>query len=208
MLIDGSKTLAADRATVWRALADADFLRATIPDCKTLQAIDGDRYAATLVSAVGPVRASFDVTFRREVETDMQSYVLIGEGNGGMAGSAQGRIRIELSDMPGGTLLAYSAETAINGKLAQLGSRLIDGAARKFSERFFHNVQKRLAGSSTADPRAAASGSFGGQPRGAGAAPGTQAWGPAAPPVRTSWWLPLACGLGCFAGTFLAGYLR
>ncbi|ANN78460.1 hypothetical protein BAU07_16295 [Bordetella flabilis] len=190
---------------MWRALADADFLRATIPDCKNLQAVDTDRYAATLVSAVGPVRASFDVVFRREVETDMQSYVLVGEGNGGMAGSAQGRIRIELSDMPGGTLLAYSAETAINGKLAQLGSRLIDGAARKFSERFFHNVQKRLA-APLVEPE-----SF----RGDGAGQYEPTPTPHRPAAasgslrpQVSWWLPLACGLGCFAGTFLAGYLR
>lgn len=208
MLIDGSKTLAADRTAVWQALGDADFLRATIPDCKTLQAIDADRYAATLVSAVGPVRATFDVTFRREVETAMQSYVLVGEGNGGMAGSAAGRIRIELSDMPGGTLLTYSAETTINGKLAQLGSRLIDHAARKFSERFFQNVQKRLA--SPAEPiattraaRAEAPGAMG-----PGWTSGTPEPGAAARGSSLAWWLPLACGLGCFAGTFLGSYLR
>lgn len=205
MLIDGSKTLAADRAAVWRALADADFLRETIPDCKALQAVDDNRYAATLVSAVGPVRASFDVTFRREVETDMRSYVLVGEGNGGMAGTAQGRIRIELDDMPGGTLLTYSAETTINGKLAQLGSRLIDGAARKFSERFFHNVQKRLAqpsAESAAGPRDAAA------PRESMHVAGVRAPTPGGPRMAAAWWLPLACGVGCFAGTFLAGYLR
>ncbi|ARP84548.1 hypothetical protein CAL12_14740 [Bordetella genomosp. 8] len=205
MLIEGSKTLATDRATVWRMLADADFLRATIPDCKALQAVEGDRYAATLVSAVGPVRATFDVTFQREIETDMESYVLVGAGNGGMAGSAQGRIHIALSDIPGGTLLAYSAETTINGKLAQLGSRLIDGAARKFSERFFINVQKRLAGPSAELPPADSvrAGSF---PAGVSTADHRGAGG--APIAGISWWLPLACGLGCFAGTFLAGYLR
>jgi carbon monoxide dehydrogenase subunit G len=208
MLIDGSKTLAADRATVWSAMSDPDFLRLTIPDCKSLQAIDADRFTATLVSTVGPVRASFDVSFRREVETPMESYVLVGEGNGGMAGSAQGRIRIELSDMPGGTLLSYSAETSINGKLAQLGSRLIDSAARKFSERFFQNVQKRLA--APAEPiaatNAASTGSGGkrdwARPEEANALPTSGRV------ISTGWWLPLACGLGCFAGTFLAGYLR
>jgi carbon monoxide dehydrogenase subunit G len=199
MLIDGSKTLAADRATVWRALADAAFLRATIPDCKSLEAVDDGRYAATLVSVVGPVRASFEVTFRREVQAELESYVLVGEGNGGMAGSAQGRIHIALSDLPGGTLLTYSAETTINGRLAQLGSRLIDGAARKFSERFFHNVQQRLAEPGEGTPRDTA------QPQRVASRPAeaARAWATLPP-----WWLALACGIGCFAGTFAANYLK
>ncbi|WP_144630050.1 CoxG family protein [Bordetella genomosp. 13] len=201
MLIEGSKTLAADRAAVWQALNDAAFLRATIPDCKALQAKDADSYAATLTSSVGPVRASFDVTFRREVETEMESYWLVGEGNGGMAGSAQGRIRIDLSDIEGGTLLSYSAETVISGKLAQLGSRLIDSTARKFSERFFQNVQRRLNGAP--DAVAAAVGPRPVEPAlGPGSAP------TAAAAAFSSWWLPAACGLGCFAGTFLASWLR
>lgn len=210
MLIDGSKTLATDRATVWRAMGDPDFLRATIPDCKSLRATDADRYEATLVSTVGPVRASFDVTFRREVETEMQSYVLVGEGNGGLAGNAQGRIRIDLSDIQGGTLLSYSAETVINGKLAQLGSRLIDSAARKFSERFFANVQKRLGGTGLSAIGGEAAGNA--PPAGVGALAGGSAADHALTAgmsaTRLSWWLPLACGIGCFAGTFLAGYLR
>ncbi|GAA5236526.1 carbon monoxide dehydrogenase subunit G [Verticiella sediminum] len=202
MLIEGSKTLAADRATVWRALNDADFLRATIPDCKALQATADDAYTATLVSAVGPVKASFDVGFRREVDTPMESYVLVGEGNGGMAGSAQGRIRIALSDIEGGTLLSYSAETRISGKIAQLGSRLIDSAARKFSERFFESVQRRLAAPAQSATAAAP----------AQAAAGTSPWvgasdaAPAASATHT-WWLPVACGVGCFAGTVLAHLL-
>ncbi len=124
MLIDGSKTLAADRATVWRFIGGC-WTSCTRDNDTGLRDRCGPwtttRYGkATLVSAVGPVRAAFDVTFRREVEAEMQSYVLVGKGSG-MAGTAQGRIHIALSDIQGGTLLSYSAETVINGKLARIG---------------------------------------------------------------------------------------
>ena len=197
MLIEGTKILAADRAAVWTALNDPAFLRATLPDCKSLTAKDDGSYAAVLTSAIGPVQASFNVGFRREVEVPLQVYRLIGEGDGGLAGSAQGDIRIELSDIEGGTQLSYACETTINGKVAQLGSRMIEGAARKFSERFFQNVQRRLApdaaGASTAEARTAG-----------GHEPGSPA---AARTGIASWWLPAACAIGCFAGTFLANYL-
>ncbi|MCD0506056.1 CoxG family protein, partial [Bordetella petrii] len=145
MLIEGTKILAADRGTVWNALNDPAFLQATLPDCKSLSADGDDSYTAVMVSAIGPVKATFQIAFRREVETPMQAYALVGQGDAGVAGSAQGRMRIALADIDGGTQLSYSAETTINGRIAQLGSRLIDSAARKFSERFFQNVQRRLA---------------------------------------------------------------
>jgi uncharacterized protein len=197
MLIEGTKTLAAGRDTVWNALNDPAFLRATLPDCKSLSVQDDGGYAAVLTSGIGPVQASFNVNFRREVETPMQRYRLIGTGDGGLAGSARGDIRIELSDIEGGTQLAYACETVINGKIAQLGSRMIDGAARKFSERFFQNVQRRLA------PETAGGASA--QTRGDDSP--TRTMPGALPAGIASWWLPAACALGCFAGTFLANYL-
>jgi hypothetical protein len=116
-----------------------------------------------------------------------------------MAGSAQGKLRIELSDISGGTQISYAAETTINGKIAQLGSRLIDGAARKFSERFFLNVQRRLSPDAAVQQAAQAAPQAGGSL--AAAAPVAAMGG------VTSWWLPAACAIGCFAGTFLANYL-
>lgn len=198
MLIDGTKILATDRGTVWNALSDPAFLQATLPDCKSLSTNGDDSYTAVMVSAIGPVKATFQIQFRREVETPMQAYALVGQGDAGVAGSAQGRIRIELADIEGGTQLSYSAETTINGRIAQLGSRLIDSTARKFSERFFQNVQRRLAPGGDAAPQART-------------APDTMVLAAEAPARGASgyaWWLPLACGLGCFAGTFLAMRLQ
>jgi len=205
MLIEGSKILPTNRATVWQLLNDVAFLRTTLPDCQSLTQTE-DAYHAVLTSAIGPVRASFDVTFRCEVDVPMQSYTLIGQGEGGMAGSAQASIRIVLSDVDKGTLLHYTADTTIHGKIAQLGSRLIQGAVRKFSERFFLNVQTQLASEAEqydgvqipvtradvhirrADPQLSAS------------LPDFLT-----PTIR--WWLPIACGAGCFIGTLLAHYV-
>ena len=200
MLIDGTKILAADRATVWDALNDPAFLQATLPDCKSLSANSDDSYTAVMVSAIGPVKATFQIAFRREVEVSGRAYALIGQGDAGVAGSAQGRIRIELADIDGGTELSYSADTTVNGRMAQLGSRLIDHTARKFSERFFQNVQRQLAPQQAEESdakrpasRIGPAGSMQAAPVGAGV---------------SGWWLPIGCGLGSFAGTFLANYLR
>src|SRR3546814_1381783 len=84
MLIDGIKILAADRGTVWQALNDPAFLQATLPDCKSLSASGDDSYSAVMVSAIGPVKATFRIQFRREVETPMQAYVLAGQGDAGV----------------------------------------------------------------------------------------------------------------------------
>ena len=202
MLIDGTKILAADRATVWDALNDPAFLQATLPDCKSLTANGDDSYTAVMVSSIGPVKATFQIVFRREIEIPQQVYALVGQGDAGVAGSAQGRVRIELSDLDGATQLSYSADTTINGRMAQLGSRLIDGTARKFSERFFQNVQRRLSPQETQDTRS---------PRNGSKAPTWSVDTPATSFSRTgisSWWLPIGCALGSFAGTFLANYLR
>jgi len=202
MLIDGTKILAADRATVWDALNDPAFLQATLPDCKSLTAHEDDSYTAVMVSAIGPVKATFRIVFRREIEVPQQVYALVGQGDAGVAGSAQGRVRIELSDLDGGTQLSYSADTTINGRIAQLGSRLIDSTARKFSERFFQNVQRRL---SPQDTQAAA------PSRSTSIKPEWSAEGAETVSARTgvsNWWLPIGCALGSFAGTFLANYLR
>ncbi len=204
MLIEGSKTLAAPRDAVWRALNDPAFLQRTLPDCRALAQRGADEFVATLVTGIGPIRASFDIAFRRERVEAGRGYTLVGEGSAGAAGSAAGQARVVLEDLDGGTLLRYSADTAVQGKLAQLGARMIDGAARKFSERFFHNIQQALLAGGE-QPAAAATASLA-----AAAAVGAMVGTAPTPQARAMpcWLLPLACGLGCFAGTLAAGLLR
>jgi len=199
MLIEGSKILPVARATVWQALNDTAFLRATLPDCQALTQTEDD-YRATLSSAIGPVRASFDVTFRRSVDVPLQSCTLTGQGDGGVAGSAQGAIRITLSDVEHGTLLHYTADTVIHGKIAQLGSRLINSAARKFSEKFFQNVLTQLSPQTNAEPTVHTPPDHMLTP--AHVAPDHRHCA-----SRIQWQLPIACGIGCFVGVLSANYI-
>lgn len=201
MIIDGTKTLAAPRARVWEALDDLDFLRRTIPDCRAISRTDDGGYRATISAGVGPIRANFDVAFARAVQAQQERFTLTGQGSAGVAGAATGSVAVTLEDIEGGTLLGYRAETEVTGKVAQLGARMIDGAARKFSEQFFANVQRELSGSG-AQAAAPASGF---------AAPAGPAPAPSAAPAAgrwQGWWLPIACGVGCFVGTFCANLLR
>lgn len=203
MLIEGSKTLPAPRDVVWRALNDPAFLQRTLPDCRALAQRGADEFVATLVTGIGPIRASFDVAFRREGVEAGRGYTLVGEGSAGAAGSAAGQAQVLLEDLDGGTLLRYSADTAVQGKLAQLGARMIDGAARKFSERFFHNIQQALLAGSEASALAPAGGVHVSTAGDIVASART-----ARAAAMSGWLLPVACGLGCFAGTLAAGLLR
>lgn len=200
MIIDGAKTLALARAEVWAALDDIAFLQKTIPECRSLTRTPQGEHHAMMAVGVGPIRANFDVSFTKTIAVPLERFTLTGKGGAGMAGSASGSVAVTLSDLEGGTLLTYSAETEVSGKLAQLGSRMIDGAARKFSEQFFSNVQRELGAARTvpaAGPTAVAD-------RGtvAQAAPvaGSSRW-----PL---YWIVIGCAAGSFLGTFCANLLR
>jgi len=144
MLIEGTKILALAREDVWRVLNDPAFLQSVIPGCRRVAEPAPGQLTMELTAAVGPIRANFDVEVQKLEVIAPESYVLAGRGSAGMAGSASGRVRLRLSDVPGGTQLDYSAETEITGRVAQLGARMIDSTARKFSEEFFANVARAM----------------------------------------------------------------
>lgn len=152
MLIEGSKILALPRAEVWRALNDPAFLQATVPGCRRVAEPRPDELEMELGAAVGPIKVNFNVEVKKLEVRAPESYVLQGGGSGGVAGSATGRVQVRLAEVPGGTQLDYSAQTEITGRIAQLGSRLIDGTARKFSEEFFANVARAMSPGASAKP--------------------------------------------------------
>jgi hypothetical protein len=133
----GEYRIPADRAAVWNALNDPETLRAAIPGCEELVRNDDGTMSAKVVVKVGPVKATFagDVAFSNVVEAE--SYTISGEGKGGAAGFAKGAADVRLADDPAGTLLTYSVNAQVGGKLAQLGSRLIDTTAKKMADEFF-----------------------------------------------------------------------
>ncbi|MEM9010405.1 MAG: carbon monoxide dehydrogenase subunit G [Pseudomonadota bacterium] len=146
MEMTGSRTIAADRATVWAALNDPEVLKACIPGCQEMTGSPDEGFAATVVQKVGPVKATFKgaVTLSNVVEGE--SYTISGEGKGGAAGFAKGGANVALAEAAEGTELTYEVEAKVGGKLAQLGSRLIDGFAKKMTDQFFERFKTVVEG--------------------------------------------------------------
>ncbi len=144
MDMTGEHRIAAPRDVVWTALNDPDVLRAAIPGCQALERDEDGSLSATVVQKIGPVKATFHGRVRLENVDAPCSYTLVGEGEGGVAGFAKGAADVVLEDLGGETLLRYEARAQVGGKLARLGSRLIDSTARKLAARFFDNFSAAL----------------------------------------------------------------
>ncbi|MGB0497791.1 MAG: CoxG family protein [Rubricella sp.] len=146
MELTGTRTIAADRETVWAALNDAEVLKACIPGTQELTGSPEEGFEATVVQKVGPVKATFKGSVTLENVVPGQSYTITGEGKGGAAGFAKGAADVALTDVEGGTELSYTVDAKVGGKLAQLGSRIIDGFAKKMADQFFENFQNAVEG--------------------------------------------------------------
>lgn len=142
MKLSGETLIAADRQTVWNALMDPDILARCIDGVESLERIEDNRFSGTMNAKVGPVRAKFTGEVAIEDPRRPERFVLAGEGKGGVAGFAKGKADVHLEETaPGETRLRYEAESQVGGKLAQLGSRLVEGAAKGYAERFFSNFK-------------------------------------------------------------------
>jgi carbon monoxide dehydrogenase subunit G len=139
-------------AQVYAALLDPEMLQQCVPGAQDVTGSVADGYEATVVQKVGPVKATFkgQVTLSDLVENT--SLKIDGAGKGGAAGFAKGGAEVRLLAKDGGTELSYDVEAKVGGKLAQLGSRIIDGFAKKMADQFFNNLQELLEG--PADPEA------------------------------------------------------
>jgi carbon monoxide dehydrogenase subunit G len=151
MTMTGEVVLPADRATVWARLNDPETLKACIPGCQELVKDSESSFTATAKLAIGPVKATFKGKVTLSDIDPPNGYTIKGEGQGGIAGFAKGGAKVHLSDAEGGgTRLAYDVEANVGGKIAQLGSRLIDGVAKKMSDNFFASFAKAVGGSGAA----------------------------------------------------------
>jgi len=137
MVMTGEQQLEAPRATVWAKLNDPEVLKACIPGCETLDVIGENEFQAVATNKIGPVKSRFKGKVRLTDMDPPNGYKISGEGDGGAAGFAKGGASVTLSDKDGGTLLTYNVEAQIGGKLAQLGQRLVNGAAKKLADDFF-----------------------------------------------------------------------
>ena len=139
MTMSGEQQLPASRETVWAKLNDPEVLKACIPGCQSLEVTGENEFLAVATNRVGPVKATFKGKVRLTDLDPPNGYKIVGEGEGGVAGFAKGSADVRLSDKDGGTLLTYNVDAQIGGKLAQLGQRLINGAAKKIADEFFKN---------------------------------------------------------------------
>lgn len=158
MQMSETRQIAATPAEVYAALLDPDMLMKCVPGATEVTGSPEEGYEATVVQKVGPVKA----TFKGQVTmTDLvpdRSMKISGEGKGGAAGFAKGGADVMLAEKDGGTELTYDVEAKVGGKLAQLGSRIIDGFAKKMADQFFNNLQETLEGPAAPETEEAAEG--------------------------------------------------
>jgi carbon monoxide dehydrogenase subunit G len=156
MQLTGEQLLPLPRQRVWSALLDTGILRAAIPGCESITSEGNGRFTVIMVAAVGPVRAQFKGKLQQRDLQAPERYTLSFEGDGGMAGFARGSAQVSLSEAEASgapaTRLSYQVEAQIGGRLAQIGSRLVDATAARMSAQFF----ERLAAVLSAPPAAAA----------------------------------------------------
>ena len=137
MTMTGEIPLEAKRDVVWAKLNDPAVLKACIPGCESLELIGENEFQAAATNKIGPVKARFKGKVKLTDLDPPNGYKISGEGDGGIAGFAKGGASVSLTDKDGGTLLTYNVEAQIGGKLAQLGQRLVNGAAKKMADDFF-----------------------------------------------------------------------
>ncbi|MBX3706272.1 MAG: carbon monoxide dehydrogenase subunit G [Pseudomonadales bacterium] len=142
----GEYRIAASRERVWTALNDPVVLGRCIEGCQSLERVADDRFDAAIKARVGPVSALFNAELTLADVDAPSAYTLHAQVKGGAAGFARGQARVELEDAGPETLLRYAVQANVGGKLAQVGSRLIDAAARKLADDFFAAFGRELGG--------------------------------------------------------------
>ena len=137
MDMSGEYRIPAPRAVVWAGLNDPEILKQSIPGCDELNKVSDTELTAKVTAKVGPVRATFSGKVTLSNIQPPAGYTITGEGQGGAAGFAKGGADVELVEDGDGTILKYAAKSTVGGKLAQIGSRLIDSTAKKMANDFF-----------------------------------------------------------------------
>ncbi|MEC5408823.1 carbon monoxide dehydrogenase subunit G [Paraburkholderia sp. MPAMCS5] len=147
MELTETHTLPVSQQRTWDALNDTEVLRACIPGCESIDPDGENAYLVALSAAVGPVKARFKGRMQLTDIDAPNAYNIVFEGQGGAAGFAKGNARVVLeADGDEATKLSYTASAQVGGKLAQIGSRLVDGAARKIAGEFFKRFGAQVAG--------------------------------------------------------------
>jgi len=146
MEMTGEQIIPAAQAEVWRGLNDPDVLKACISGCESMERLSDTEYTVVTIAAIGPVKARFRGKLLLADLDPPNSYSLSFDGQGGAAGFGKGSARVSLAAEGAGTRLSYAVKAQVGGKLAQIGSRLIDGVAKKLADDFFSAFNRKMAG--------------------------------------------------------------
>ena len=151
MEMTGAQIIPALQAEVWRGLNDPEILKVCISGCESIEKLTGTEYAIVTTAAIGPVKAKFRGKLLLADLDPPNSYSLSFDGQGGAAGFAKGSAKVSLTTEAAGTRLSYTVKAQVGGKLAQIGSRLIDGVAKKLADDFFAAFNQKMAGPAAVD---------------------------------------------------------
>lgn len=144
--MQGEERIEAPIGKVWEALNDIDVLKACIPGCESLERKSDTELAATVALKIGPIKARFAGEVELRNLNPPHSYTIAGEGKGGIAGFAKGGADVVLKeDGADATILTYTAKADVGGKMAQLGSRLIQSTSKKLAGQFFADFNKKVS---------------------------------------------------------------
>ncbi len=182
MEMTGEQFIPALQAEVWRGLNDPEVLKACISGCESIEKLTDTEYAVVTTAAIGPVKAKFRGKLLLADLDPPNSYSLSFDGQGGAAGFGKGSAKVSLASETAGTRLSYAVKAQVGGKLAQIGSRLIDGVAKKMADDFFAAFNQKIGGPvpATAEP-----------------------WSEAAPGAAPLWWV-----VAIIAAMFLLAYFN
>jgi len=152
MEMHGEFRIPAPRQAVWEKLNDPETLKICIPGAQTVDRSADNEFTARVVAKVGPVKATFNGKVTLTDLNPPAGYTITGEGTGGVAGFAKGSAKVDLEEDGTETILRYGVQAQVGGKLAQIGSRLIDATARKMADEFFKNFANAVTPSAAAAP--------------------------------------------------------
>lgn len=156
MEITGEYRIPASKQTVWDALNDPEVLKECLPGCEEIEKTSDTEMKAKITTKVGPVKAKFTGAVTLSDLDPPNGYTLTGEGQGGAAGFASGVAKVRLAEDGDHTVLTYEVDAKVGGKLAQIGSRLIDSTAKKLSGQFFGALAEKLGGGTETEAAEAA----------------------------------------------------
>ncbi len=146
MQLSDFRDIKANPATVWAAILNPEVLKDCVPGCESMTGSAEEGFEAVVTQKVGPVKATFKGAVTISDRVEGQSLKITGEGKGGPAGFAKGGAAVTLTPTDEGTRLSYEVEANVGGKIAQLGSRIIDGFAKKMADEFFTRFQAAVEG--------------------------------------------------------------